>query len=237
MIIYGLNPVREAIRAQPRKVRYVAVTNEGRAKLKVVTREAEAAGIPVRELTPNQIQRLVGRGVHNGVVAELAVAAYADFEEIVASAEVVLVLDGIQDPQNLGAIIRVADCFGVGGVVLPEHESAGVTAAAVKASAGAVEWVPITQVTNLSRAIEALQKAGFWVYGASADGDPAETIDLTGKVAIVMGSEGDGIRKNVLDHCDRKISIPMSGHVDSLNVAAAAAVLCYELDRQRRKDS
>jgi len=236
MIIYGLNPVREAIRANPKKVRYVAVTNEGRAKTRVVIREAEAAEIPIRELTPHQLQKLVGRGVHNGVIAELASAAYADFDEMVATAEVVLILDGIQDPQNLGAIIRVADCFGIGGVILPEHESAGVTAAVVKASAGAVEWVPITQVVNLSRAIEVLQKAGFWVYGASADGDPAESIDLKGKVAIVLGSEGDGIRKNVLEHCDRKISVPMSGHVSSLNVAAAAAVLCYELDRQRRKE-
>jgi 23S rRNA (guanosine2251-2'-O)-methyltransferase len=234
MIVYGLNPVREAIRAHPKKIRFVAITNEGRAKLKQVTREAEAAGIPVREITPHQLQRMVGRGVHNGVAAEVAEAAYADFDEIAETAEVVLILDGIQDPQNLGAIIRVADCFGIGGVVLPEHDSAGVTAAAAKASAGAVEWVPITQVTNLSRAIETLQKNGFWVYGATADGDPAASIDLRGKVAIVMGSEGEGIRRNVLEHCDRKISIPMRGHVDSLNVAAATAVLCYELDRQRR---
>jgi 23S rRNA (guanosine2251-2'-O)-methyltransferase len=126
----------------------------------------------------------------------------------------------------------VADGFGADLVVIPLHESVGLTAAAVKASAGASEWVPVAQVTNLSRAIEALQQGGFWVYGADAEGDSLPTFDLKGKVAIVLGSEGSGIRRNVLDHCDRKLAIPTKGHLESLNVATAAAVIAYEVARQ-----
>jgi 23S rRNA (guanosine2251-2'-O)-methyltransferase len=179
-----------------------------------------------------QIERMAGRGVHNGVIAEIAESGYADFDEEIETAELVLILDGVTDPQNFGAILRVADGFGVGLVVLPEHDSVGLTPAAVKASAGASEWVPVAQVTNLARAIETLQKKGFWVYGAAAAGDAPSAIDFRGKVALVLGNEGKGIRRNVLEHCDRTVTIPMAGHVDSFNVATAAAVLCYEIRRQ-----
>jgi 23S rRNA (guanosine2251-2'-O)-methyltransferase len=128
----------------------------------------------------------------------------------------------------------VADGFGVDLVVTPEHESVGLTPAAVKASAGASQWVAVAQVTNLARSIELLKEQGYWVYAAAADGDRADKIDFTGKVALVLGSEGKGVRRNVLEHCDRTVGIPMFGHVDSLNVAAATAVLCYEVVRQTR---
>jgi len=117
-------------------------------------------------------------------------------------------------------------------VVIPEHDSVGLTPVAVKASAGASEWVAVAQVTNLARAIEALQKKNFWVYGAALGGDTPSAIDFRGKVALVLGNEGKGIRRNVLEHCDRVVTIPMAGHVDSFNVATAAAVLCYEVRRQ-----
>jgi 23S rRNA (guanosine2251-2'-O)-methyltransferase len=151
----------------------------------------------------------------------------------VDSVSFVLILDGVTDPQNFGAILRVADGFGVELVVIPEHESVGLSPAAVKASAGAAQWVPVAQVTNLARTIEALQKKEFWVYAAASDGDAPSAVDFRGKVALVMGNEGKGIRRNVLEHCDRVITIPMSGHVDSFNVATAAAVLCYEVRRQQ----
>jgi 23S rRNA (guanosine2251-2'-O)-methyltransferase len=236
MIIYGLNPVMEAIRAEPDRIRYVGISREQGSKLQKVVAEAKRAGVSVRQLTSEQVDRLAGRGVHNGVIAEVSAAAYVDFDEVLGreTTKLVLVLDGITDPQNLGAILRVADGFGVDLVVLPEHDSVGLTPAAVKASAGASQWVSVAQVTNLSRAIERLQKSGYWVYGAAAGGDPPSAIDFSGKVALVMGNEGKGIRRNVLEHCDRIVTIPMRGHVDSFNVATAAAVLCYEVARQTR---
>jgi 23S rRNA (guanosine2251-2'-O)-methyltransferase len=234
MIIYGLNPVMEAIRSEPDRVRYVGISREHGSKLQKVVAEAKRAGVTVRQLPAEQVDRLAGRGVHNGVVAEVSAAAYVDFDEVLdrEATKLVLVLDGITDPQNLGAILRVADGFGVDLVVLPEHDSVGLTPAAVKASAGASQWVSVAQVTNLSRAIERLQKSEYWVYGAAAGGDPPSAIDFSGKVALVMGNEGKGIRRNVLEHCDRIVTIPMRGHVDSFNVATAAAVLLYEVSRQ-----
>ena len=237
MIIFGANPVTEAVRAHPKRVRFVGITKEQNNRLQKLVTEAKKAGVNVRIMSNNDIDRLTNRAVHNGVIADVDAGTYADFHDVATNDETkfVLILDGITDPQNFGAILRVADGFGVDLVVLPEHESVGLTPAAVKASAGASEWVKVSQVTNLARAIETLKEKGFWVYAAAADGDRADKIDFTGKVAIVMGSEGKGARRNVLEHCDRKVSIPMFGHVDSFNVASAAAVLCYEVVRQTRK--
>jgi len=233
VVIYGVNPVLEAIRSHPQRIHYVGVAKGAHSNR--VFDAAKNAGIPVRILPGEQIDRLAGRGVHNGVIADLSEAAYADFDEIVAREETdfVLILDGITDPQNFGAVLREAEGFGVHGVVIPQHESVGLTPAAVKASAGASEWVPVAQVTNLARTIEALKERGYWIYAASATGDPPDAIDFRGKVALVLGSEGKGIRRNVLEHCDRTVTIPMSGRVESFNVATAAAVLCYEVRRQK----
>lgn len=234
MIIYGVNPVLEAIRAHPKRVRYVAVAREQSGRHRRVAEEARAAGVAVRTLPPEQIDRLAGRGVHNGVAAEVSEASYADFDEVLArdSTRFILILDGITDPQNLGAILRVAEGFGVDLVVIPEHDAVGLTPAAVKASAGASQWVSVAEVTNLARAIEQLKKSGYWCYAAAAGGDDPSSIDFTGKVALVLGNEGKGVRRNVMEHCDRLVTIPMRGNIESFNVATAAAVLCYEIDRQ-----
>jgi 23S rRNA (guanosine2251-2'-O)-methyltransferase len=236
MIIYGVNPILEAIRSHPERIRYVGVAREETARHQRLMGEAKRAGVAVRNLALDQIDRLAGRGVHNGVVAEVSETAYADFDEIVEKEETnfVLIVDSITDPQNFGAILRVADGFGVDLVVIPEHDSVGLTPVAVKASAGASEWVQVAQVTNLSRAIEALKKRGYWIYAAAENGERPDSIDLTGKVALVVGNEGKGIRRNVLEHCDRTVTIPMSGHIESFNVATAAAILCYEVRRQQR---
>jgi 23S rRNA (guanosine2251-2'-O)-methyltransferase len=236
MIIYGLNPVLEAIRSHPDRVRFVGIAREQGGKLQRAVSAAREAGIDVRNLTIQQVDRMTGRSVHNGVVAEVSESVYADFDEVIGAekTQFVLILDGITDPQNFGAILRVADGFGVDLVVIPQHESVGLTPAAVKASAGASQWVPVAQVTNLARAIEQLKEAEYWVYATAAEGDPPAKIDFRGKVAVVMGNEGKGIRRNVLDHCDRVVTIPMFGHVESLNVATAAAILCYEVARQTR---
>ncbi len=236
MLIYGANPVLEAIRAHPSRIRFVSIAREHSGRMQKIVAEAKEAGLEVRMLPMQQIDKLAGRGVHNGVVAEVSEGRFADFHDTVTKEETkfVLILDGITDPQNFGAILRVADGFAIDLVVLPEHESVGLTPAAVKASAGASEWVSVSYVTNLSRAIETLKENGYWVYAAAADGDRADKIDFRGKVALVLGSEGKGVRKNVLEHCDRTVSIPMFGHVDSFNVASATAVLCYEVIRQTR---
>jgi len=238
MIVYGANPVFEALRAHPKRVRYIGITREQSGRMQKLIAEAKKVGVTVRTLTTNEIDRLTNRGVHNGVVADVDAGSYVDFHDVVTSDETtfVLILDGITDPQNFGAILRVADGFGVHLVVIPEHESVGLTPAAVKASAGASEWVKVAQVTNLARSIELLKEKGYWVYAAAADGDRADKIDFRGKVALVMGNEGKGVRRNVLEHCDRNVSIPMFGHVDSFNVASAAAVLCYEVVRQTRAE-
>ena len=234
MIIYGVNPILEAIRSHPERIRYVGVAREETARHQRLMGEAKRAGVAVRNLALDQIDRLAGRGVHNGVVAEVSETAYADFDEIVEKEETsfVLIVDSITDPQNFGAILRVADGFGVDLVVIPEHDSVGLTPVAVKASAGASEWVQVAQVTNLSRAIEALKKAGYWVYAAAENGERPDAIDFSGKVALVVGNEGKGIRRNVLEHCDRVVTIPMRGHVESFNVATATAILCYEVRRK-----
>lgn len=235
MIIYGVNPVLEAIRSHAERIRYIGVAREETGRHQRLIGEAKRAGVAVRNLAIDQIDRLAGRGVHNGVVAEVSETAYADFDDVVANEATtfVLILDSITDPQNFGAILRVADGFGVDLVVIPQHDSVGLTPVAVKASAGASEWVPVAEVTNLSRAIETLKAAGYWIYAASEKGDRPDTIDFRGKVALVVGNEGKGIRRNVLEHCDRVVTIPMTGHVESFNVATAAAVLCYEVKRQQ----
>jgi 23S rRNA (guanosine2251-2'-O)-methyltransferase len=236
MIIYGVNPILEAIRSHAERVRYIGVAREETARHQKLIGEAKRAGVAVRNLAIEQIDRLAGSGVHNGVVAEISETAFADFDDIITAEATtfVLILDSITDPQNFGAILRVADGFGVDLVVIPEHDSVGLTPVAVKASAGASAWIPVAQVTNLARAIEALKKGGYWIYGAAAEGDRPDAIDFRGKVALVVGNEGKGIRRNVLEHCDRVVTIPMQGHIESFNVATATAVLCYEVRRQQQ---
>lgn len=238
MIIFGMNPVREAIRAHPDRIRWIAISSSEKGRLARLADEGRDAGVDVRVMPPDRLAKLAEGGVHNGVVAEIAEAGYADFDDVIrgeGAPERVFILDGVQDPQNLGAVLRVADVFAFGLVVVPKHESAGLSGVAVKASAGASEWIPVAQVTNLARAIEVLQEAGYWVYGADAEGDALGSFDLTGKVAIVLGNEGRGVRRNVLEHCDRRVAIPMRGRVESLNVSTAAAVIAWEVERQRPK--
>ena len=233
MIIYGVNPVLEAIRSHPDRIHFVAIAREQSGRHQRLIGEAKQAGVSVRVVGAEQVDRMAGRGVHNGVAADMAESGYVDFDEAIESAHFVVILDGITDPQNFGTILRVADGFGVDLVVTPEHDSVGLTPTAVKASAGASEWVPVSRVTNLARAIETMQKKEFWVYAAAAGGDRPDQIDFRGNVAIVLGNEGKGVRRNVLEHCDRVVTIPMTGHVDSFNVATAAAVLFYEVRRQQ----
>jgi 23S rRNA (guanosine2251-2'-O)-methyltransferase len=168
------------------------------------------------------------------VAARVGPYPYVDLEDLLAASDpLVVVLDGVTDPHNLGAVLRVAEGAGASGVVIPKDRAVGVTAAAVKASAGASEHVPVARVTNIRRAIDRMKEAGLWVYAAEAGGTPYTELDLTGPVGLVLGSEGKGVRRLVREGCDGSVSIPMRGAVESLNVSVAAAVLLYEAGRQR----
>jgi 23S rRNA (guanosine2251-2'-O)-methyltransferase len=232
-IIYGLRPVIEALRGTRREVREVldSVGNEE------ISSEAAARGVPVKHVPRARVEDLARGGVHQGVVARVGPYPYSGLEEILAAPDsLVVILDGVTDPRNLGALLRVADGAGVSGVVVPKDRAAGVTPAAVKASAGASEHVPVARETNLRRALEKIKKVGVWTYAADEGGAALSAytnLDLSGPVAFVLGSEGRGIRRLVREGCDGVVSVPMYGVVSSLNVSVAAAVLLFEARRQR----
>jgi 23S rRNA (guanosine2251-2'-O)-methyltransferase len=230
-IIYGLRPVVEALRSKRREVREVLDSVGDRE----ISSEAAVRGIPVKRVPRDRVEELARGGVHQGMVARVGPYPYSGLEEILAAPDpLVVVLDRVTDPRNLGAVLRVADGAGVSGVVVPKDRAAGVTPVAVKASAGASEHVPVARETNLRRALEKMKEAGIWVYGAEGGAASAYTkLDLSGSIAFVLGSEGRGLRRLVREGCDGAVSIPMLGAVSSLNVSAAAAVLLFEARRQR----
>lgn len=229
-IIYGSRPVVEALKSGRRKVFEIfdAVGDQE------VTRAADSRGIEPKRVSRQRVDELSRGGVHQGVVARVEPYPYSGLAGILAPPEpLVLILDGVTDPRNLGAVLRAADGAGASGVVIPRDRAAGVTAAAVKASAGGSEHVRVARETNLRRAIEQMKAAGLWVYAAEAVGAPYTQLDLAGPVGLVFGSEGQGIRRLVREACDGAVAIPMLGNVGSLNVSVAAAVLLYEVRRQR----
>ena len=228
--IYGVRPVIEALRSNRREVFEVldASRNAG------VAEAAAASGVSVKEVPRARVNDLARGRAHQGVVARVGSYPYSGLTELLAiPATLLVVLDGVTDPRNLGAVLRAADGVGAGGVVITKDRAVDVTAAAVKASAGASEHVAVARETNLRRAIDRIKRAGVWVYAAEAGGTTYTEMDLTGPIALVLGSEGRGIRRLVRDSCDGALSIPMFGAVRSLNVSVAAAVLLYEARRQR----
>jgi 23S rRNA (guanosine2251-2'-O)-methyltransferase len=228
--IYGIRPVVETLRSGRRRVFEVfdAVGDENVAKA------ASARGVDVKHASRPRVVELARGGVHQGVVAHVAPYPYSGLEEILSTSNpLILVLDGVTDPRNLGAVLRVADGAGASGVVVPKDRAVGVTAAAVKASAGASEYVRVARETNLRRAVDTMKRAGLWVYSAEAGGTPYTELDFAGAVALVLGSEGRGVRRLVREGCDGTVSVPMLGAVESLNVSVASAVLLYEARRRR----
>ncbi len=244
--LYGVNPVLEALRAHPGDVVRVLLERgrEGRRSqgAERVAQQAQAASVRIEEVPHGEIQRRAAGGVHQGVGAELAEFRYAELEDLLDAAAAsgrpafLLLLDGVTDPQNLGSLVRSAHALGAHGVVLPKDRAAGITPAAFKASAGALEHCRVARVTNLSRAIEQLKEAGVWTVALAADGDrELNEIDLTAPTALVMGSEGAGVRPLVRKTCDHVARVGMVGKIGSLNVAAAGAISLYEVARQRRR--
>jgi 23S rRNA (guanosine2251-2'-O)-methyltransferase len=237
-LIYGLRPVEEALRAGRARMIFI-VEGEGPATQAVAT-AARQANVPVAPHTRRSLDQLVGGALHQGVVAVTGEYPYAELGQVIEAAQasgappLILVLDSVQDPQNLGALCRSAHVLGAHGVVIPRDRAVGVTPTVVKASAGATEHTRVALVTNVARALDELREAGIWIAGAVADsGVLPWKADLRVPMALVLGSEGKGIRPLVLRGCDVLVRIPMVGRVASLNVAAAGSILLYEAARQR----
>ena len=239
--VYGVNPVLEALKAHPKDVMRVMLERgkEGRRSQGAdrVAQAAAQAGIRVEDVPQGDLAHRSRSGVHQGVGAELSDFRYAELEDVLARASgsaLLLVLDGVTDPQNLGALIRSANAFGANGVVVPKDRAAGITPASFKAAAGALEHCPVARVTNLARSLEQLKEKGIWTVALAADGaKQLAEVDLTAPTALVLGSEGSGVRPLVRKTCDHLARIPIAGQVGSLNVAAAGAVALYEVARQR----
>ena len=223
MIVYGRNPVREALRGPRRVERLWMTKNAGRLPW------LADPGVAVEVASAEELERRCGAPSHQGVCAEVEPFRYADPRHLLAQpSPLIVALDQVQDPQNVGSICRTAECAGASGVVLPERRSAAVTAAVCKASAGAVEHIAVARVPNLVDFMEEAKAAGLWCYGAEADAaTPYESVDYSGGAVLVLGSEGRGLRPRVSGSCDLVVSLPTHGRIESLSVAAAAAVLLY----------
>ena len=239
-IIFGRNPVLEAIRAG-REIDKIYIKNtEADGSLKKVLGAAKAAKIIVSRADRKKLDALCEGENHQGVVAVAAARDYCSVDDILKVAAekgeepFVVICDKISDPHNLGSIIRTANAAGAHGVIIPKHESAGLSATVAKVSAGAIEFTPVARVNSLPSVIENLKKKGFWVTGAAMGGERSIfDADLSGSVALVIGSEGSGISRSVLEKCDFVVSIPMKGETESLNASVAAALLMYEVMRRR----
>jgi 23S rRNA (guanosine2251-2'-O)-methyltransferase len=239
--VYGRNPVLELLRRGGRRTDEIAVLSGAHGPLAEVVALARRAGVKVSYRTREQLSAIAGSDDHQGVVARVAAVEYQSLDDLLAipvsrgEPPFLLALDRIQDPRNFGAVLRTAEVFGVHGVLVPKHHQVGLTEVAARAAMGAVEHVAVARETNLVFALQTIKESGIWVYGASASGgvDPCKA-DLRGPLCLVFGGEGEGVRPLVARTCDGLLTIPMTGQVGSLNVGAAAAVLCYEASRQRR---
>jgi 23S rRNA (guanosine2251-2'-O)-methyltransferase len=241
--LFGRNPVLELLRSGSRRVEEIAILSEGRGPaLHDLLNVARRQGVKISFRTRDQLTAIAGDPHHQGVVARVARASYSSLADLLAipagrgETPFFLALDQVQDPRNLGAVLRSAEVTGVHGLIVPKHHAAGLTGGAAKSAMGAAELVPVARETNLVRALEELKKQGVWTVGAVPTGGkiPWE-MDLTGPLCLVLGGEGEGLRPLVARSCDFLTSLPMRGRLGSLNVSAAAAVLCYEVLRQRAR--
>ena len=232
-IIVGRNPVSEALRGGREIDRILVSKGEKNGAVVGILAKAKKKNIPIKEVDPRKLDYTSGHANHQGIIAFAAVKEYASVDDIFELAEsrgekpFIVVLDEIEDPHNLGAIIRTAECTGVHGIIIPKRRSVGLSFAVSKASAGAVEYVPVARVTNISNTIDELKKRGVWVYGADMNGENYTDCDFSGATALVIGNEGKGISRLVREKCDAIVSLPMKGKIKSLNASVAAGVLMY----------
>lgn len=242
-VIFGINAVSEALKARGRAFEWVGVAKERHdLRLQKLIQECRHNSVAVRFLARIELDRMAATGSHQGVVAVTSSKQYADVDDVLAAKRgehaLVIVLDGVEDPHNLGAILRTADAAGADGVVIPERRAVGVTGTVAKASAGASEHLPVAKVTNIARTLEELKAKGLWIVGLDERGKQNyDSVDYKMDCAVVLGAEDKGLHDLVARKCDFLVSIPMLGKVPSLNVSVAAGVVLYEVVRQRRKSS
>ena len=238
-IIEGRNAVIEAFRAGRTIDRLYVLDGCKDGQVMTIKREAAKQGTPIKYVTKERLDQMSETGRHQGVIAAAAAYGYAEVSDILQKAKdkgeepFVLLLDGIEDPHNLGAIIRTANQAGAHGVIIPKRRAVGLTATVAKASAGALHYTPVAKVTNLGQTIEELKKKGLWFACADMDGESMYQCRLDGPIGLVIGSEGEGVGRLVREKCDFTVRIPMFGQIDSLNASVAAGVLAYEIVRQR----
>ncbi|WP_267901021.1 23S rRNA (guanosine(2251)-2'-O)-methyltransferase RlmB [Cohnella endophytica] len=240
----GKHPVLEAMKAG-RSINKIFISNQAqRFLIQPIMEGAKERGIVVQQVDKSKLDRLVPDLQHQGVVAQVAAAAYYEVDELLAraaergEAPLIILLDEVEDPHNLGSILRTADCTGVHGVIVPKRRSAGLTPIVAKTSAGAVEYVPVARVANLVQTMEKLKEAGLWIAGADVGAKEGfYDTNLTGPLAIVIGNEGQGLSRLVKERCDFILSLPMVGQINSLNASVATGVILYEVVRQRQQAS
>lgn len=238
-LVSGRNPVLELLKSG-RDIDKIFVQKASReGSIRLIVAEARNRGIPVVEVEKVKLDSMTNGTAHQGVAASAAQISYATVKEILQVAEergekpLILICDGVEDPHNLGAILRTAECAGAHGVIIPKRHSATMTGAVAKASAGALEYIKVAKVPNLSQTVRELKEAGLWIYAADMDGQSYTATDMTGPAAIILGGEDSGVSRLLREESDYVVSIPMKGKVNSLNVSNAAAVLVYEAVRQR----
>ncbi|MDD2401471.1 MAG: 23S rRNA (guanosine(2251)-2'-O)-methyltransferase RlmB [Clostridia bacterium] len=239
-IIMGKNSVMEALKAGRPISKILFSQSIKQGNIKEITNIAQIKNIPYQFVDKKKLDVLAEGNIHQGIIAETGVKEYVDWEEIVDNVQekgeepFLIILDGLEDPHNLGAIMRTADAVGAHGIIIPKHRSVSLTSGVARASAGAIEYIPVARVTNLPKTMDKLKEKGCWIVGTDVEGKQKYfEANLKGPLVIVLGSEGRGLGKLVKEKCDFLVSIPMVGHVNSLNVSAAGAVLLYEIIRQR----
>lgn len=240
-VIEGRNAVIEAFRAGKTIDKLFVLEHCKEGSMNTVLREAKKQGTVINYVKRERLDQVSETGKHQGVIAYIAAYEYGSVEDILKKAEdkgeqpFVIILDDIEDPHNLGAIIRTANLAGAHGVIIPKHRASGLTATVVKASAGAINYTPVAKVTNISKTIEELKEKGLWFVCADMDGTTMYDLDLKGPIGLVIGNEGKGVSRLVKEKCDFIAKVPMFGDIDSLNASVAAGVLAYEIVRQRLK--
>lgn len=238
-MIEGRNAVLEAFRSGKSVDKLYVMPGNQDGPVRTILREAKKHDTIVNFVGKERLDAMSATGHHQGVIAQVASYGYATVEEILERARekqeppFLILLDGIEDPHNLGAILRTANTAGAHGVIIPKHRAAGLTATVAKTSAGAINYTPVAKVTNMAQTIEQLKAEGMWFVCADMDGEPMYRLDLKGPIGLVIGNEGDGVSRLVREKCDFVATIPMKGEIESLNASVAAGILAYEIVRQR----
>ncbi|HHT68887.1 MAG TPA: 23S rRNA (guanosine(2251)-2'-O)-methyltransferase RlmB [Firmicutes bacterium] len=241
--VVGRQPVLEALRSGREINKILVAKGQRQGSIREIFALAREQGIVVQEVDRTVLDKLSESGNHQGVLAQVSGVSYVELEDLLAKpqdptwAPFLILLDGIQDPHNLGSIIRSGEAMGIDGVIIPKRRAVAVTQTVMKSSAGAANYVPICRVGNLANTIDSLKKAGYWIVGADMEGDSCFSQDLTGPMALVIGGEGAGLSRLIKEKCDFLTSVPMRGQINSLNASVAAALLMFEVARQRNGQS